>query len=77
LCCFHRLRCGYLDWFDKGFNYCKEFFCDGEYPEWYGYLRRDGKPTEPAAKGSTFKGPFHVPRCLMAVDEIITKMLAK
>ena len=28
--------------------------------EWCGCLRRDGKP---ACKGSTFKGPFHVPRC--------------
>lgn len=67
----------YLDWFDKGLKYCKKYFCDPEYPEWYGYLRRDGKPTEPAAKGSTFKGPFHVPRCLMAVDQIIDRILVK
>ena len=24
---------------------------DPEYGEWYGYLRRDGKPTEPAVQG--------------------------
>jgi len=66
----------YLDWFFKTLEYCKEHFCEAEYGEWYGYLRRDGKPTEPAAKGSTFKGPFHVPRCLMVLDEIIPEILA-
>jgi N-acylglucosamine 2-epimerase len=65
----------YLDWFEKTREYCIKVFSDREYGEWYGYLRRDGRPTEPAAKGSTFKGPFHVPRCLMAIDEIITDIL--
>ena len=46
-----------------------------EYGEWYGYLRRDGKPTQPACKGSTFKGPFHVPRCLIYVDQLMTQVL--
>lgn len=65
----------YLYWFENTRKYCIENFCDGEYGEWYGYLRRDGKPTEPSSKGSTFKGPFHIPRCLMAVDKLITQML--
>lgn len=65
----------YLDWFFKAKDYCVNYFCDTEYGEWYGYLRRDGKPTEPSAKGSTFKGPFHVPRCLMVIDEIIPEIL--
>ena len=39
-------------------------FSDREYGEWYGYLRRDGKPTEPPCKGHTYKGPFHVMRML-------------
>ena len=52
----------YLDWFDKTLNYCKEHFADPENGEWYGYLRRDGLPTMPSTKGSTFKGPFHLPR---------------
>ncbi len=57
----------YLDWFEKTLDYCKAHFSDPEYGEWYGYLRRDGKPTMPACKGSTFKGPFHLPRMLIHV----------
>ena len=61
----------YLDWLKRTTDYCIHHFCDSEHGEWYGYLRRDGKPTEPPSKGSTFKGPFHVPRCLMALDKMI------
>lgn len=61
----------YADWFNRCMAYCKQAFCDSEYGEWFGYLRRDGKPTEPAAKGSTFKGPFHLPRMLMMADEML------
>lgn len=65
----------YLDWFNKTLDYCKKYFSDPKYGEWYGYLRRDGKPTEPPCKGSTFKGPFHLPRMLMKVDELIGDIL--
>ncbi len=58
----------YLEWFYKTLDYCKEHFSDPEYGEWYGYLRRDGKPTMPSTKGSTFKGPFHLPRMLIMTD---------
>lgn len=67
----------YLDWFVKTMDYCKEHFAEEEYGEWYGYLRRDGKPTMPAAKGSTFKGPFHVPRSLIMAEQMITEILDK
>lgn len=65
----------YLEWFYKTLDYCKEHFSDPEYGEWYGYLRRDGKPTMPSTKGSTFKGPFHLPRCLIMLDQMMTAML--
>lgn len=65
----------YLDWFYKTIDYCKDHFSDPEFGEWFGYLRRDGKPTEPPCKGSTFKGPFHVPRALMMVDQLIASLL--
>ena len=65
----------YLDWFFKTLDYCKQHFADYEYEEWYGYLRRDGKPTLPACKGSTFKGPFHLPRMLSMADMIIKDIL--
>lgn len=67
----------YLNIFYQLLDYCKKYFVDETYGEWYGYLRRDGKPTEPACKGSTFKGPFHVPRCLIMVDQMIDQILAE
>lgn len=65
----------YLDIFYKTLDYCKEHFSDPEYGEWYGYLRRDGLPTMPSTKGSTFKGPFHLPRCMIMVDKTIDAVL--
>ena len=67
----------YINWFFKTLDYCKEHFADPEYGEWYGYLRRDGLPTEPSTKGSTFKGPFHLPRMLSMTDKMIDEILAK
>jgi len=67
----------YYDWFCKTLEYCQEVFSDPENGEWYGYLRRDGKPTMPSTKGSTFKGPFHLPRCLIMVDQMISQLLAE
>lgn len=65
----------YLEWFERTRQYCIAHFCDEEYGEWYGYLRRDGNPTEPTSKGSTFKGPFHIPRCLMMIEQMITDIV--
>ena len=67
----------YLEKFYKTFDYCLEYFNEPEYGEWYGYLRRDGKPTMPACKGSTFKGPFHLPRMLSMVDCMIGEILGE
>lgn len=65
----------YVNWLFKTLEYCKEHFADPVYGEWYGYLRRDGLPTMPPTKGSTFKGPFHVPRALCMTEQIITEIL--
>lgn len=54
----------YKEVFDKVCDYSFKHFSDPEYGEWFGYLRRDGKPTEPPCKGHTYKGPFHVMRML-------------
>ncbi|MCI9170126.1 MAG: N-acylglucosamine 2-epimerase [Lawsonibacter sp.] len=67
----------YLNWFYKCLDYCRAHFADAEYGEWYGYLRRDGLPTMPSTKGSTFKGPFHMPRSMILVDKMIDEILAK
>ena len=39
-------------------------FPDPGHGEWYGYLHRDGTPSS-TAKGSLWKGPFHLPRMLL------------
>ena len=65
----------YLGHFQTLLDYCKKHFADPEYGEWYGYLRRDGLPTQPACKGSTFKGPFHVMRCLGMLEHMLTQLL--
>ena len=49
---------------DDTVDYSFKHFSDREFGEWFGYLRRDGKPTEPPCKGHTYKGPFHVMRML-------------
>jgi N-acylglucosamine 2-epimerase len=54
----------YAEIFERTVKYAWEHFSDKEYGEWFGYLRRDGKPTEPPCKGHTYKGPFHVMRML-------------
>lgn len=59
----------YADWFERITEYAFSHFSDRKYGEWYGYLRRDGKPTEPPCKGHTYKGAFHVMRMLMKVLE--------
>ena len=48
-----------------------------KYGQWYGYLRRDGLPTQPSTKGSTFKGPFHMPRSMILVDKMIGEILGR
>lgn len=64
----------YLSIFEKSLEYCQRVFSDSEFGEWYGYLRRDGKPTEPPCKGSTFKGPFHLPRMLIMVERMMAEI---
>ena len=67
----------YAQWFHRAWEYSMRVFPDRDYGEWYGYLRRDGNPTLPACKGSTYKGPFHYPRMLMMVDHLLGELLAK
>lgn len=61
----------YFKIFEKVTDYAFKHFSDREYGEWYGYLRRDGKPTEPPCKGHTYKGPFHVMRMLSKCIKIM------
>lgn len=60
----------YFDRFEMVHDYCFEHFADKEYGEWYGYLHRDGSVSH-TQKGSLWKGPYHLPRCLILCDLIL------
>lgn len=60
----------YWQWFKKTFEYSFSHFADEEQGEWYGYLHRDGTVSH-TQKGSLWKGPFHLPRCLMLCEELL------
>lgn len=53
-----------LKWFQRVHDYVWSHFADPEYPEWFGYLNRQGEVLLPL-KGGKWKGCFHVPRGLM------------
>ena len=61
----------YLDLFQKFTDYTFSKFSDHDSGDWYGYLRRDGMPTMPACKGSTYKSGFHVIRMLDMVVQML------
>lgn len=64
----------YLAMHRQANEWMHDHFADTEYPEWYGYLHRDGSVAQPA-KGNLFKGPFHIPRMMiqssLLCDEIL------
>lgn len=61
--------------FETAYDYAMQVFPDPQYGEWYGYLRRDGEPTRPPVKGSTYKGPFHLPRMLMMLEGLLDELI--
>jgi N-acylglucosamine 2-epimerase len=61
----------YERWFDKLHEYSFSHFSDKEHGEWYGYLHRDGTVSH-EQKGSLWKGPYHLPRCLMLCEQILS-----
>ena len=67
-------RC--LKWFERVHEYTWNHFRDPEYPEWYGYLNRQGEVLLPL-KGGKWKGCFHVPRGLLNVWKILEDLASK
>ncbi|MEG2728360.1 MAG: AGE family epimerase/isomerase [Mucinivorans sp.] len=49
---------------------------DPDFPEWFGYLHRDGTPSQ-MAKGNMYKGPFHIPRMLAKGYELCNAIASK
>lgn len=64
-------RC--LEWFEKVDRYAWEHFKDKEYPEWFGYLNRQGEPLL-SLKGGKWKGCFHVPRGLFQCWKVLEQL---
>lgn len=64
----------YFDHFRLAAEWAWSHLKDQDFPEWFGYLHRDGTVAQPA-KGNIFKGPYHIPRMLvkcltLAVDAL-------
>ncbi len=59
-----------LQWFKKVHDYTWSRFKDPEYPEWWGYLNRQGEVLLDL-KGGKWKGCFHVPRGLYQCWKIL------
>lgn len=62
-----------LRWFEKVHEYVWSHFADPEYPEWFGYLNRQGEVLLPL-KGGKWKGCFHVPRGLYQCWQILEQL---
>ena len=58
------------NWFETIHEYTWKHFKDPEYPEWYGYLNREGNPLLDL-KGGKWKGCFHVPRGMYEIWKIL------
>jgi N-acylglucosamine 2-epimerase len=67
-------RCA--DWFRKVHHYTWKHFKDQEYPEWFGYLNRQGEVLLPL-KGGKWKGCFHVPRALYQVSKTLAGLTSE
>ena len=59
----------YMKWHKLASEWAWKHLKDRKFPEWYGYLHRDGTVAQPA-KGNIFKGPFHIPRMLVKAWEL-------
>ena len=62
-----------LEWFEKVHDYTWSHFKDPEYPEWFGYLNRQGEVLLPL-KGGKWKGCFHVPRGLFQCWKVLEQL---
>ena len=60
-------------WYERLHGYIFSHFPDTTYGEWYGYLHRDGTVSH-SQKGSLWKGPYHLPRCMMLCEKILNAM---
>ncbi len=60
------------DWYWRMHSWTFAHFPDPLHGEWFGYLHRDGSLANPA-KGSMWKGAFHVPRALLYCMQLLKR----
>jgi N-acylglucosamine 2-epimerase len=65
-----------LAWFHKIHEYSWTHFKDTDYPEWFGYLNREGEVLL-NLKGGKWKGCFHVPRGMYQCWKTLEKLANK
>lgn len=58
----------YLKEYNEFLDYAMKYFADSKDGEWYGYLHYDNTVANPL-KGNLFKGPFHLPRMIMILND--------
>jgi len=63
-------------WHAQAHDWAFAHLADPEQGEWYGWARRDGTPTH-HAKGSLWKGPFHLPRMHLVCWQVLERRLAR
>ena len=62
----------YGEMFEKQHAFCRDYFYDPEFGEWYSFLNRDGS-VKSSEKGSRWKCAFHVLRALVFVYEAMQR----
>lgn len=63
----------YARWHQQVHDWSYAYFPDAEHGEWYGYLHRDGRISH-CAKGTMWKGPFHLPRMQLVCWKLLERM---
>lgn len=63
----------YAHWHQLVHDWAYSHFPDPEHGEWYGYLHRDGSISS-RAKGTMWKGPFHLPRMQLYCWKLLETM---
>ncbi len=62
----------YSEWHTQVHDWSFQHFPDRDHGEWFGYLHRDGRLSVPL-KGNLWKGPFHLPRMLLACWQMLAE----
>ena len=66
----------FLAWHNRIHRWAHEHFADPDFGEWFGYLHRDGRVSS-TAKGTMWKGPFHLPRMQLVCWQICDRLLER